>query len=238
MALKGKRKSGSRGSQGRRRPAAAPRPAPVPVRGLPWYHTNGGRLVIAALIAVSVGLAWWAISSAQSRSDRLETRREALDDYTGRIRTLSQSIGEPAAQMAAVVPTPDRAGLGDLRSSSGGWARAFAQAQTSLIETFPSSAALQRANGLFQGSLQLYESAARTYQLVPRAEGNLQPDLLARAAAQRDQAAALWTAAVAYIDASRTAADMDPSGLAVPGSDLAAQATVPTPAPAETEGGG
>jgi hypothetical protein len=244
MALKGKPKSGTRGSQGRKRPATAPRPAPVAARDLPWRHTNSGRLVIALVIALVVGLVWWAISTAQTNAERRDARQETLNEYTGQIRTVSQAITEAAGEMAAVPPTPDEAALAGLGDSSTRWAKAFTDAQAPLVETFPPSQSLQRANGLFQQSLQLYDSSARTYGLVPRAEGKLQTDLLARAAAQRDQAAAIWAAAVAFIDAARTGAELDASGIATPGSEAAATqptelpSVVPSPAPAETEGGG
>jgi hypothetical protein len=239
MALKGKRKSGTRGSQGRRRPATAPRPAPAPGRGLPWYHTNGGRLAIGIGIAVVVGFVWWAISTAQANADRLEARQETLQEYTGQIRSVSQAITEAAGDMAAVPPTPDDAALKDLAGSSRRWSKAFTDAQGPLIQSFPPNPTLQRANGLFQQSLQLYDSAARTYGLVPRAEGKLRTDLLARAAAQRDQAAALWGSAVASVDAARAAAEMDASGVPVPGSEAQQQPVeLPSPAPGETEGGG
>jgi hypothetical protein len=239
MALKGKRKSGKRGSQGRRRPATAPRPAPAPGRHLPWYHTNAGRLAIGLGIALVVGLVWWAISTAQSRADRLEARQETLQEHTGQIRAVSQAITQPAGDMAAVPPTPGDPALKGLAESSDRWAKALTDAQKTLVESFPPNQTLQRANALFQQSLQLYDSAARTYGLVPRAQGRLQTELLARAAAQRDQAAALWGTAVAFVDAARASAEMDASGIAVPGSEAQQQpAELPTPAPDETEGGG
>lgn len=242
MALKGKRKSGTRGSQGRRRPATAPRPAPAPGRRLPWYHTNGGRLGIGIAIALVVGVAWWAIATAQSNADRLEDRQATLEDYTGTIRAVSQSITQPAGDMTAVAPEPDDAAAEGLAESSGRWATALTEAQGPLVESFPPSPALQRANALFQQSLQLYDSAARTYGLVPRAEGRLRTELLARAAAQRDQATALWSTAVALLDAARAAAEMDASGIPAPGSEAAdptqQPAELPSPVPGATEGGG
>lgn len=242
MALKGKRKSGTRGSQGRRRPATAPRPAPAAGRHLPWYHTNGGRLAIGIGIALVVGVAWWAIATSQSNADRLEDRQATLEEYTGSIRAVSQGITQASAEMAVVAPNADDGAVEGLAESSGRWAKSFTDAQGPLIESFPPSPALQRANGLFQQALQLYDSAARTYGLVPRAEGQLRTDLLARAAAQRDQATGLWSTAVAFLDAARAAAEMDASGIPVPGSEAADAAQqpveLPAPAPDATEGGG
>jgi hypothetical protein len=234
MALKGKRKSGSRGSQGRKRPATAPRPVPAPGRRLPWYHTNGGRLAIGVGIALVVGVVWWAIATAQANADRLEARQETLQEYTGQIRAVSQAITQPAGDMAAVAPEPDEAAVQGLADSSARWAKAFTDAQTTLIESFPANQTLQRTNSLFQQSLQLYDSAARTYGLVPRAEGKLRTELIARAAAQRDQAAAIWASAVAIVDAARASAEMDASGIPAPGSEAQQQpapAELPSPAP-------
>jgi hypothetical protein len=248
MALKGKGKSSNRGSQGRRRPATAPRPVAAPGRRLPWYHTNAGRLALGLGIAVAVGLIWWVISSNQASNDRLEARQETLNDYTGQIRTLTQTITQSATEMSAVAPEPDDAAIEGLKDSATAWSKTFTDAQATLIETFPPSASLGRVNQLFGQALQLYDSAAQTYRLVPDADGDLRVQLLARAAAQRDQASALWTQAVTFVDAQRASAEMDPSSLTAPGAgteqptslptDLPTEIPSPLPSAVESEGGG
>ena len=66
MAIKGKKKSQSRGSQGQRRPAAAPRPVYTGRRHTPWYKTTEGRLIGGMLIAVVVGVKIWLVADAQN----------------------------------------------------------------------------------------------------------------------------------------------------------------------------
>jgi hypothetical protein len=191
-------------------------------------------------IALAVGLVWWAISSAQSNADQLEARQESLKEYSGRIRTVSEAIGPAAAEMNAVPPTAEEGGVVDLAKSSERWAKAFTDAQGPLVEILPPSQTLGRVNGLFQQALQLYDSAARTFGLAPKAEGKVRDDLLARAAAQRDQATAIWASAVAFVDAARASAEMDASGLTPPGAQPEGDPTQPTELPTglPTEGGG
>ena len=239
MALKGKGKSSKRGSQGRRRPATAPRPAVAPAgRKLPWYHTNGGRLALGVGIALVVGLIWWLIASNQAEQEKLETRQDALEEYTDQLQTLTQGLAQPGSEMAAVAPDPDEAAIADLTQSAESWSKAFVDAQGTLLQVVPPSAALQRVNGLFGQALQQFDSAAQTYLLVPDADGKLQTDLLARAAAQRDQATSLWTQAVAFVDAQLASADMDPSGLTPPTAGTPQPTSLPSPeaepTPAET----
>ncbi|MDQ3957514.1 MAG: hypothetical protein M3273_04245, partial [Actinomycetota bacterium] len=61
MAIKGKKKSQSRGSQGLRRPAAAPRPVYTGRRHTPWYKTTEGRLIGGILAAALIGIAIWLV---------------------------------------------------------------------------------------------------------------------------------------------------------------------------------
>ncbi|MFN2389188.1 MAG: hypothetical protein ABR575_06220, partial [Actinomycetota bacterium] len=59
MAIKGKKKSQSRGSQGQRRPAAAPRPTYAPRRATRWYQTPAGRLAAITLGLLLLGTVFY-----------------------------------------------------------------------------------------------------------------------------------------------------------------------------------
>ena len=240
MALRGKGKSSRRGSQGRRRPATAPRPVVTSAgRRLPWYHTNTGRVGLGIGIAIVVGLVWWIISSNQAENDRLEERRDALGEYTDQVQTLTQTVAQAGSELAGVPPQPDAAAVRKLEASSQNWSEAFTGAQASLVQVLPPSRSLQRVSGLFGQALQLFDSASQTYGLVPDADGRLRTQLLARAASLRDQASFLWTQAVEFLDAQRATAEMEASGLTAPtaGTEQPTSLPSPLPTPAETEGG-
>ena len=213
MAIKGKRKSQARGSQARRRPAAAPRPVAV-ARRTPWYRTTAGKVLAGIVLAVIVGVVWWSIARAQDRADALELRQGALETYTRNIQGLLQRVRPPAQAMSNVSGAPDKAVRG-LREHAAGWAKSLEKAKTEAARTFAGPSTIT-AHGLFRSAIDGYLSAAKTYGLAARAKGPLQVNALARAAEQRDAAANVWLGAIQVLDQARESADLGASNLGVP----------------------
>jgi hypothetical protein len=234
MALKGKKKSQSRGSQGRRRPAAAPRPAVAPRAPRRWYRTTTGR-VVAAIVAVAlVGGIVAAVVGARSGAGDLERRQSSLRTFTGEVRVVLQELKVAAGAMSDAPVTAEGARLDELRQNARVWVRTIQAAEGRLVGIAPARGA-EIAQRLFAQSTQLYASAANTYGLVDRAGAAVSDDLLRRAAEQRDQASGIWQTATEVLDAERRAVDLGPSALSppsVPG------AVAPPPPPDEGEGQG
>jgi hypothetical protein len=237
MALKGKRKSQSRGSQGRRRPAGAPRPVVSPRGPRRWYRSPAGRAVAAIIAVALLGGVVAAVVGARSGAAELEQRQDALRSFTGEVRVALQSIRVATGDMSeAPVTASDPRALEGLRASAEGWARTLQEAQGNLVGLTPAPGA-NSAQRLFVQSTQLYAGAAKTYALVPRIEGDLRDGLLTRAAEQRDLAAGIWEEATRLLDLERNEADLGPSALSSP-SVPAAAAPPTTPGGGQDGGGG
>jgi hypothetical protein len=232
MAIKGKKKSQSRGSHARRRPASAPRPLVGPRRE-PWYRTQRGRAIAAVVLVIVVGVAWWAIARAQERAADLELNQAVLEEYTGELRALLQTV-RPAAQgmNAAVGP----GGVDAIGDEVPAWTATLRRARTEARATF-AAPVVAEVHALVSQSIDLYRAAASTYELVPDAPKQLQDRLIARASAQRDSAASIWVAAVAVLDRERAREELDPSGLAAP-STPPPGVQAPSSPPADGAGAG
>jgi hypothetical protein len=233
MALKGKKKSQSRGSQGRRRPAAAPRPALAPRAPRRWYRTTTGRAVAAIVAVALVGGIVAAIIGARSGAGDLERRQDSLRTFTGEVRVVLQELRVAAGAMSEAPVAAKEGELDELRDSARVWARTIQSAQGRLVSIAPARGT-EVAQRLFAQSTQLYGSAATTYGLVDRAGAAVSDDLLQRAAEQRDQASGIWQTATELLDAERRAVDLGPSALSPPSVPGAAA----PPPPPEQEGGG
>jgi hypothetical protein len=213
MAIKGKRKSQSRGSQARRRPAAAPRP-PVAPRKTPWYQTERARVVGIAVLLVVVSVTWWAVARAQENARGLESRQGALEAYTGEVQALLQVIRSPVQGMSAVSGAggADMEALGrDVQTWIGGLGRATVD-----VSEIESPSSVSGINDLYEQAVGMYLSAAKTFNLATEAEGELRVNALARAAEQRDAATGVWAAAIQLLDRERARADLERSGLSLP----------------------
>jgi len=215
MPVKGKKKAQARGSQGRRRPAEAPRPVLAPRKPPAWYRTWPGRAVLVIVVLALVGGVFAAIASTQEDGGA-EARADALDRYTGEVRGVLQSL-RPAASDMSTAPTsvgePDaRKALGDRAAS---WRLSIEGSHTNLSRVlFPGAS--QSAHGLFLQSAQIYLAAAKTYALAAEIEGELADKVLARAAEQRDQGGQLWQSATVLLDEQRVEVDLEVSGLTPP----------------------
>lgn len=198
MAIKGKKKSQSRGSQGQRRPAAAPRPAYTGRKHTPWYKTTEGRLIGGMLIAVIVGVTIWLVADAQNDSKQRTATRQALEEYVKTVRSFTNALGPVAEEMGLVDPAePD---VEALKEDAQKWATdlAAAQAQIAAVRV-PEEAEV--ASRLFDQSMASFLSAGRTFESVSDAEGRLRTELLAQATEEREQATALFDLGVVALDA-------------------------------------
>ncbi|HYO61272.1 MAG TPA: hypothetical protein VEU29_05185, partial [Actinomycetota bacterium] len=111
MAIKGKKKSQQRGSQGQRRPAAAPRPVYTGRKHTPWYKTNEGRLIGGLLIAVILGVTIWLVADAQNKSKERTATRESLEQYVKTVRSFTNALGPVAEERGGVTPEAGAEGL-------------------------------------------------------------------------------------------------------------------------------
>ena len=227
MAIKGKKKS--RGSQAKRRPAAAPRPTVTARRREPWYRTTRGRLIAGAVLAVIAGLVIWTVMAAQSRSDELAQEQDQLVDYTSEVRSILQIVRPPAGEMTQA-PTSVTEGLGSLDKDVVGWLAQLTNAQQQ-IQGVSAPAGQESVNAAFLQAINTYASAARTYELAQQVDGKVVDEVLQRAGEQRDQAGSQWQLATDLLDKARADAEMSASGIAVPAE------AVPGTAPSGAEGG-
>ena len=242
MALKGKRKQ--RGGQGRRKPAAMPRPQAA-ARKPPWYKTTAGLsiLAIGSLLALIVIV---AIVVDQRNDNRLQAEREEeLETYTSEVEALVQEITEPASGVAAAA-----AGAASGQAPSGedaaGWVKALDDAQTKLFQLIaPQDGAA--ANSVFQQSVLMYRAAAKNFELAADAEGPLATELQTQAATLAGTASALWESAKSVLDDIREEAGLAPSGIRSPSEPSAqpqpqgtpdSQVTIPPADDGEGDGSG
>lgn len=231
MAIKGKKKSQKRGSQAKRRPAAPPRPALQPRTRTPWYRSQTGIATLGILAVIAIGVTVWAIQNASEKAEALENKQETLDGYTDRVRGVLQTLRAPVGNMATAPPQlqdPEQAET--LAKDAGAWMEDLEKAQTGFgrIAVEPE---VQSIHNLYAQSIQIYISAARTYELAATTtDEKAQVDTLGLANTQRDQASAIWTEATSLLDQRREAAELDPSGLTAPNAP--AGGPVP-PAPGE-----
>jgi hypothetical protein len=239
MAIKGKKKQQSRGSQARRRPAAAPR-VPVVVKRPPWYRTDRGRAIAAMVAIVVIAIAWWAAADARAEAARLERRQSRIEDFSGSVRSLLQRARPAVEGMGSITTqTEDLVGL---KVRARGWVETLELAQLQTQGSVESDAALT-ANRIYGQALTILSNAARTYELVPDAEGPLQERVLERAAAQRDTGTIMWLTGTDVLDSARERLGLGPSGLSpLATADVPGAAPLPPgiepPAQPDARGGG
>jgi uncharacterized membrane protein YgcG len=238
MAIKGKRKGQKKprsSATARPRPVGAPRPVAPRGQRVPFYKTFRGQLTAIIVVLIAIGAIMWFVSDRNSDSEALAARQDRLSSYTSELRGYLQQTNQAIREMAgAPFNTQDAAAIEGLADSSESWATTFQEAgATAAALQGPES--LQAATRVLIQSFQTYTSAARTYGLVPTAEGRLQTELLARAAEQRQTANELVAATIAMVDGERAEAEMRASGLPVPSS---LPPITPTPPEAEDDSAG
>ena len=234
MAIKGKKKSQNRGSQARRRPAAPPRPAVTPKgQALAWYRNPRIVAVLGTLAIILIGVIVLITQNNAEEADKLAKQQETLDEYTDEINALLQQLRDPATGLAEADPEfLDAKVAKELEKNAKEWATQFQEALQSFSQIVPSQqGSIEKIHNLYNQSIQIYMTAAGTYQLAAESEGRPQQAALALAANQRTQAGAVWTEATALLDDERRAADLELSGLNAPDSPAAGAGTSPTGLP-------
>jgi hypothetical protein len=187
---------------------------------------------------VAVALAWWAVADARAETARLERAQSRIEDFTGGMRSLLQRARPAVEGMGRI--TTDTEDLVGLKVRAEGWVEALELAQLQTQSTVESDAAVP-ANRVYGQALAILANAARTYELVPDADGGLREQLLERAAAQRDTGTIMWITATGVLDSARARLDLGPSGispLATVDSPGGLAPGMGPPAPPEAGGGG
>ena len=222
MALKGKKKSRSRGSQARRRPASAPRPAYGTREKRRWYQTTSG-LVIGFIVVMTVAIfILWFTADQRSETEALETQKEQLDDFTGQLRGLGDGITPVATELSTAADLDDA----ELEKKATEWKNTLSQSQTAVAQLLPPEG-LSVANSLLTQSILLYVQSAEEYALLPELEGKTRDDVAAKAASSFSAANSIYASVIELLDAEREEADMNASGLATPGTGAAPTGEMP-----------
>ena len=235
MAIKGKKKSGSRGSQARRRPAAAPRPVTATTRHkTPWYNTATGRVIAALLVVLILAGIGGLIAVNRSNANREKERLEAVEAYAEEVRSGVQSAATPVGELSAITPTATPEQLGSLKEDAEGWTTDIEAAASRTVAIVPPEQ-VSAIHPLFSQAYQLYLTSARLLLDAADAEGKDQADLLTRSTEVRGHAESVWATATAQVDDVLTELGGDPSGLQSPGITGASAAV---PAPGQGGGGG
>jgi hypothetical protein len=227
MAVKGKKKSQSRGSQGRRRPAAAPRAAYSSRARAPWYRTATGRAV-AALVVLLALVAIVAVIQSRPDGVDLTQRKNDLDQYTGDVRGLLQGITPAATEENAVPNKLTAKEANKLKTQSKSWLSQISKARQSVGNVTAPTPTTQSASLLFVESVTLYGQAASIYGLAADAGPSLQVKMLKSGADLRNQATGLWQEGINILEQARAQAKMPASGLRIPTSGAVAPPTPTT----------
>lgn len=234
MAIKGKKKTKSRPSSAKRRPAPATARAPVSaVRPVPWHRSMGGQLTMIVVALGAIGFVMWRVAETRSDNQAREARQAELRDLTTDVSDLVATIQEPVrAMLGAAFNSSNPDAIEALTDSTDRWIEEIETAGAR-AQTLAPPEDLASAGQVLQQSFLLYGSAAKTYALVPGEDNNKrQNELLQRATDQRDQAGRLMVAALGILDDARDAAEMGPSGIQAP----AAMAPIlPSPVPSPTD---
>ena len=219
MAIKGKRKTGSRGSQARRRPAGAPRPSLPARERVPWHRTERGRVGLALGLLVAVVAVWSLVARSQEEGAERARAQDALEGYAGEIRTVAGEVQPGAGGMAQASPDTTGAALRALAGQAGSWTTSLRRAERELGQVRPPLAGAT-AHGLFSQSISLYISAAKTFATAADAPADLATRLLQRAVDQRDAAGTAWILGTQELDRELGRAELPPSGVAFPGAPV------------------
>jgi hypothetical protein len=226
MALKGKKKSRARGSQARRRPAAAPRPTHGGRDKPRWYQTTAG-LVIGFLAAmVLIIFVWWFVADSRSDTKAREDQEAALQTFTTDLRTVISNLTPLTSELATATGLDDK----ELADKTDAWNEQLSSVQTSLAE-LSAPRDLAALGGIISQSTLLYGQAIDGYGSLPDLEGQARKTVSASATSSFNAANNLFSVAIQLLDQARSEADMSASGLTAPASEP------PAPTPEPTQGG-
>jgi hypothetical protein len=232
MALKGKKKSRARGSQARRRPAAAPRPS-YGGRDKPrWYQTTSG-LVIAFLVVVTLVITtWWLVANNRNDARALETQKEEIQTFTTDLRSLFQNMTPLMTEMQGAGTMNDI----DLFQNTKAWAKQLPEVESaSASVAFPNSMASTAS--LVSQSFILLQESIDLYALIPELEGEARKKAEDSASASFQSSTVSLTVLIGLLDEERDELGLSLSGLTSPGTQPLPEPT-PEPTAQPTQGSG
>ena len=232
MALKGKKKSRVRGSQARRRPAAAPRPTYGGRDKARWYQTTAGITIGFLVIASLVIFTWWWVADSRSDSRAREARIEEIQAFTADLRALFQNMTPLVTEIQGAGSLSDD----DLTENVKAWKKQLPEVQSASAALAPPTELASTA-GLVSQSFLLLEQSIDLYALIQDLEGDSREQAQASASGVFSASGSTLTTLVGLIDQARGELDLPPSGLVVPGSQPIAQPTPQATLDTETQGG-
>lgn len=236
MAIKGKKKAQNRGSQARRRPAMAPRPATTRSMKPPWYKTTAGQSIAAIATLILIVIVLVLVNNSRDAAAEREAAQQRLETYTDQVRALLQRITPPASGLSAATTAPPD----DLQKQAEEWSTAFTAAQTE-VGQFVAPPEGSTSRDLFLEAMRLFAAAGDTMAVAADLEGEEQTRLMTTASGQVTSASGVWDAAVAILDDARDEVDLDASGIRPPTMTPGSAAQTPAPGatiPVQTGGAG
>lgn len=185
-------------------------------------------MILSIFVLVGIGIVIWLVTSAQKRAEELETRQQAVEQYTEQVGGVLEAISGPAGEMVEVTQVPEEGDLKDLAADAEKWQTDLVGAQSLLAQVLPSEEA-EPTNQLFNEAVALYGSAAQIFgQLADAPNQDARLQLFNNASTQRDLASAIFQSAIAGFDVLRAELDLGGSGLDAP-------VTGPPPMPEQSE---
>lgn len=230
MAIKGKKRSRQRGSQGARRPAQAPKPTVVGSRrGPAWYRSPLSIGVVAVFGLVLVGIVIAVIYNVRENAQETDDRRALLEEYTDDVSAVLQSANSAANELGALAVPPRGEELSSLSEEAEAWIATFEETQGSLAQVITDER-VTGVNQLFNEGLALFASSARTMATLPDVDDRAtRTELFTQAATVRDTANALFTSAISVLNLLREDVDLGSSGLQAPILPTSGQPPVTSP---------
>ena len=222
MALKGKKKSRVRGSQARKRPAAAPRPSYGTREKPRWYQTTQGLVIGFLVTAALIIFVWWFVADSRNESQAREATREQLQTFSSDLRGLFQNLAPIASELEGAGTLE----IKDVPATTKELKNQLADVQTTVSQVAPPED-LTAATALLSQAMLLYAQSIEQFELLPDLEGATRDEVSAKATASYQAANNIFVAVIELLDKERSEVDLAPSGLASPGS----QATISEPTP-------
>ena len=208
MAIKGKKKK----ARSARRPAGAPRAIQQTPQEQAWHARSSVRVGIGIAAAVILIVVLVLVNNARDETRALERRQEVIETFTGETAALLQQRSPTASEMVS-----SSADSKTLARDAARWDRTLTQLQEEVTTTVAATPPeLDTANRLIFQSVLQYVAAAKTYALVPQADGKLADRIQERAGAQVAAADGTWLAGIAVLDQQRTEVDLSPTGSRAP----------------------
>ena len=238
MAIKGKRKSQKKTKPSRPRPVSAARAPRSAAPQQPFHRTFEGQLAAIVVALVVAGFAMFTIAADRADDAEQAGKADGFEAYTSEVEGLLTPVNQTVREMSgAPFNAEDTAGIAALEDRAKEWVQDLegAGALASAVVAPPELASVNR---ILTQAFRIYSSAAKTYGLVPDAEGKLQKDLIDRASEQRTIANEVMISAISALDLARADVGMGPSDLQAPGTLPPIAATpAATPSPNADDSG-